>query len=182
MFGCLSLHYDYSCALIKHVLITSSVPTGLKLSNVHACNCVCCIVRQMLRGLKTITSWSVFHRICVILWFLLLYFMLHNGCVTCHIVLTLIECNLQILCLFSWLVHCTVYSNTTRTCYQNWICFHHQVTGWGGICWTGSDRGSCRILVQWLRQLRLSDPNTYASPPFHPRIWTVPVSEILLFF
>lgn len=145
MFGCLGLHYDYSCALMKHVLITSpSVPTGLKLDNVHACKCVCCIVRQMSRGLKTVTSWSVFHRICVFILRFLLYFMLHNGCVTCHIVLTLTDWNLQIVCLVSWLVHCTVYSNTKRTCYQNWICFHHQVTGWWGICWAGLPEGAVR--------------------------------------
>jgi hypothetical protein len=51
-----------------------------------------------VKRLKTVTSWSIFHRISIIiLRFLLLYLMLHVGCVTCLIVLTLIECNLQIL-------------------------------------------------------------------------------------
>ena len=77
--------------------------------------------------------------VVVVLRFLLLYFMLHNGCVTCHIGLTLIECNLQILYMVYWLVGHNMYENKKKF-FQNWICSHQQVTGWGGICWAGSDK------------------------------------------
>lgn len=52
------------------------------------------------KRVKTVTSWSILRGISVIVLHFLLYFMLHIGCVTCHFVLTLIECNLEILCWF----------------------------------------------------------------------------------
>jgi hypothetical protein len=167
------------CFLHHHLFLQD-----YKLDNVHACKCVCCIMRHVER-VKTVTSWSVSHRICIIivLQFLLLYFMLRNGCVTCHIVLTLIECNLQILCLVSWLVHCTVYWNRKE---------HVIKTGSVVIIKWQVEEASAELglteaavrywFSDWDSSVRLSEPNTYTSPPFHPRMGTVPVSEMLCCF
>jgi len=119
---------------------------------------------------------SIFQRISIIIfWFLLLYFVLHSSCVICHIVLTLIECNLQLLC---WFLDLFIVLYCVLKRKKNML---SKLDLWQveeASAELGLAEGAVRYwFSDWDGSLRLSDPNTYTSPPFlHPRIWTVPVS------